>query len=134
MRKFDCDTCLHGNEIWASECNSCCTGDEIPTNYIPINETAYEDDHIEILNALATLIEICNKYQEIKDGCSTMCPLRSRYNDEDSGWESCSLEPGMYPADWTLLEPNEEEDFPILLDTDYIELEEENYEDPPRTN
>ena len=131
MTRLNCDTCAHWDDGYAeSICLSCCDlADGTPANYTPINETVYDDDYEEILNALATMIELCKKYKDIVDGCETLCPLRSSFSDQEAGLAFCSLEAGIPPTDWVLLEPDDEEDFPILLETDYIETYEDDEDD-----
>lgn len=133
MHKPDCDTCAHYNNgketLVCHACGVRTTG--IPSSYIKAPNIVDTDNHEEILNALATLIEICEKYNNIVDGCNTMCPLRSSYNDQEAGWSFCAFEASILPIDWTLMAPGEEDDFPILLETDFIEPEEDDAYDTP---
>lgn len=133
MYKQDCDTCVHYNDNRGSlVCYSCIINSSgNPDQYVKEPSIVISDNHKEILNALATLIEICEKYNNMVDGCNTMCPLRSSYNDQAAGWSFCAFEASIIPADWTLMEPADEDDFPILLETDFIEPDEEDYNDTP---
>lgn len=134
MAKLDCDTCTYYDMFAAPACNTCITNtDGNASNYVRAEDLAHpQDDHIEILNALATLIELCEKYQSIADGCATMCPLRCSEGEQLDGYGVCSLESPMPPLSWNIREPKDDDDFPILLETDfYVELEEDEDEITP---
>ena len=128
MSKYDCDTCARWSDK-AKECKDCLiTRDsEIPTQYIPIPELEFEDDHEEILNALATIMDVCGKYIDKLEGCDQMCPLRRSENEQNEGLGCCSLESPTPPLDWILNAPKETEAFPILLETDFFLDEDEEY-------
>lgn len=132
MYKPDCDTCVHDDNGRGSIiCYSCIINSSgNPSKYKKEPSIVISDDHTEILNALATLIEVCEKYNNIVDGCTTMCPLRSSYNDQEAGWSYCAFEASLPPIDWTLMAPEDEDDFPILLETDFIEPEEDEDDTP----
>lgn len=134
MKKYDCDTCEHYGVHNTVICDSCVIDDQDnPTNYtrIPTLEEP-QDDHTNILNALATIIEVCEKYQNLSEGCAIMCPLRYPEDEQTEGVGICALESPMPPITWSLIEPENEETYPILLETDYyIDYEEDEDENAP---
>lgn len=121
-KRLDCDTCKHfePNKEHAL-CSNCVVDDEtgIPTNYNKEEEflDTPEPSHEEVLEALATLMDVCETYMDMINGCDELCPLRRTDWEQEEGFGVCALETPSTPTEWTIHEPDEGEDYPILLET-----------------
>ena len=130
MAKYTCDNCKRQGE--APECAVCASKfEEMPTHYIPLQATDSAEEQITLLNALAVIMQTCEKHGQ--DGCSLTCPMRRPQDEQDEGLGFCAFESPSAPIDWNLSEPEEEN--PILLYIDFnqslLDENEEEDEWPP---